>query len=142
MSCNYHKFNLAVISLVLDYNGILEKVNDHINKLLYSIPMAVLWKHSHLCAERRNCSRSSSTFAMVKRYIEICSLLPNKDHSEISEVLITDHESDEIHVFFQKLQDLDFMTLALKSVRTTLSDAPMMFNCVRAIPCIGAETWM
>ncbi|OWY91017.1 LOW QUALITY PROTEIN: hypothetical protein PHMEG_00040574 [Phytophthora megakarya] len=69
IDCASHRFNLAVKKFLTDYEPLLQQVNDLMSQLRQPNNAAEL---TPLRAKKRNATRWSSTYDMLKRYAEFC----------------------------------------------------------------------
>lgn len=130
IGCASHRFNLAMKDIISEYRDEITKVNDLMKKLSYQIPAAKLRRFTHLKAKISNETRWSSTYNMLKRYIEIKEYLPQLELPEIDELLLSDQDDLTIERLCQKFANLDSVTIALQDNSTTISKARCLFDSV------------
>jgi len=130
IGCHSHKFNLAMKDMLLEHDNVIEKVNVLMGKLSYSIPAALLRQKTSLCAKRCNTTRWSSTFEMMQRYCNIRHHLPEIDHPEVQELLLSEEENSDTDALLKRLTDLNSVTVELQSDCTTLEDCRVLFDGV------------
>ena len=79
MGCYSHRVNLCVIQLLNKFEHILRGVNDLMQKLGSMKKSAILRKATPLRPITRNYTRWSSTFMMLKRYLELKPFIDMND---------------------------------------------------------------
>lgn len=99
MFIGYHsdKFNLAMKGMTLDLEDIIGEVHILMKKLSFSIPAALLRRHTPLASKRNSGTRWTKTFELLNRYCKLRKLLQNIDHSEVRELLLFAEDDARAH---------------------------------------------
>lgn len=128
VGCYSHRYNLAmkdVISLSLPEVG---HVRELMRKLSYQIPAARLRRLTHLKAKIDNDTRWSSTYEMLKRYIDIKDVLPELGMPEIDDLLLIEEDHIQVVSTCKKLEDIDSITKKLQDPTISISDTRALFD--------------
>lgn len=130
VGCHSHRFNIALQDLLKPYTGVVDKINNLMQKLKFSIPAAKLRKYTPLVAKTKNSTRWSSTYEMIDRYRKIMPFLKKLDIENFDALLLLKKENEEVDELFIKLCDLQSVTKILQCDNTTLSEARVLFDAV------------
>lgn len=118
-----HRFNLAVKDLIEDEADIIDDVKLIMKKLSRGIPAAKLKRLTALKAQTNNSTRWSSTFHMIKRYIDLKPFIVQLDDPEIFALRLSGKQHNRIDKLYSTLSNLNSITLKLQENSTNISIA-------------------
>lgn len=127
VGCYSHRFNLAVKDVLTNNTLTIEKVQKIMKKLSCQLPAAKLRRFTHLKAKQNNVTRWSSTYDMLKRYVELREFLTLLD---IPDIFLSSREDAEVNSVLVTLSDLDSITKELQKESTTMCEARTLFDGV------------
>ncbi|RHY87092.1 hypothetical protein DYB37_010240 [Aphanomyces astaci] len=130
IGCTSHLFILFMSDMLADHADVIDKVNQLMTKLRFTLPAARLRRLTPLVAKTNNTTRWSSTYSMLKRYNEIKSFLIDINDNNIDVLRLNVVEDREVTTLLTKLEDLNAITLALQSEDCSLLDARQIFDTV------------
>ena len=81
IGCASHRFNLAVIKIIDEYETLITKIHNLMTKLLTLNNSAKLRKQTKLRPLTKNITRWSSIYSMVQIYNELKNYIDNTDAS-------------------------------------------------------------
>lgn len=108
----------------------ITKVNEIMRRLSNQIPAVMLREKTQLKAQEANQTRWSSTFHMLKRYLEIHQFLEEMDVANLAEHILSESQNAEVETLCKKLEEFDSVIIALQKESTTIADAPILFEAV------------
>lgn len=120
IGCASHRFNLAVVNIILKYNTKIQKMNTLIKKLQNLVPAAKLRRLRHLRALTANKTRWSSTFSMISRYRQIAKFIRKINDYEILDMIPDNRQNSDIEKLYDLLNDLDSVTKHFQSDNATI----------------------
>lgn len=97
-------------------------------RLLYSIPAALLRGFTTLAAQTDSITRWSSIYHMVLKYSEIREHVSKVEHADVKERLLCDDENQKVEELLRVLASLRSVTMKLKSKRMDILDAWNLFD--------------
>jgi hypothetical protein len=127
IGCASHRLNLAAKAFYQEFESILENINSIMKKLNTLKRAARLRLLTDLEPVTRNSTRWSSTFAMVKRFIEIKEYI---DFNDVELILLspTVIQIIEINDLILKLSDFQDYTKALQDVGLRMCQVRIIFD--------------
>lgn len=87
IGCASHRFNLAVKEYMLTYEEKLDDIQSLMKKLLNLKIAGALRRKTDLKPVIRNVTRWSSTYSMLKRFLQLKDILVSLNHPEVNEFL-------------------------------------------------------
>lgn len=130
VGCASHRFNLAVKDLMSDKSDIINNVRELMKKLRNPKRRAQLRNYTNLSPLVCNDTRWSSTYEMLRRYIEVKEHLPQLHVEEIDDLIPSRKEHDGILDLCKTLGSLDSVTKCLQKDSTTISEVRALFDTV------------
>lgn len=112
--CYSHSYNLAMKDVLFGYKIVIDKIHNLMRNLRYQIPAAKLRRVAHLTAQIDTETRWSSTFALVKRLLEMKEHVATLDLPELTELLLNEEEALVNTSLKHKLRDLEYVTKHLQ----------------------------
>ncbi|KAG6944644.1 hypothetical protein JG688_00016975, partial [Phytophthora aleatoria] len=128
VGCASHRYNLAVQRFLREHEGLLEDVNALVGQLRTKKNGARLRQHTELVAVKRNTTRWSSTFKMLKRYLEIKAAA--KQVETVEDLVPCARVHRKIEKFCEQMRALESVNKKLQSKETTIADARVLFDGV------------
>ena len=129
IGCNSHRLNLALKKLMEPHEGLLQKVQNLMKKLLSLKKSAVLRKKTELRPVLRNDTRWWSTFVMVERYIKLRPFLDESD-TDIVLLMLSPAEEIQIRVLHENLQKINSVSKKLQTEGTNLYEIRILFETI------------
>lgn len=127
IGCASHRLSLAVKEFLVAHENVLSKINQLMGKLKNLKMAARLREKTPLKAKKRNLTRWSSTFEMVKRYIEIKDFLPVDE--EIAALTPTPLQTQQlISLFDGVLTEIEAVTKYIQDDNRSLLDVREVFD--------------
>ncbi|ETP50571.1 hypothetical protein F442_04153 [Phytophthora nicotianae P10297] len=128
VGCASHRLNLAIQQYISEHEALLCQVNELMTQLRTKKNSASLGEYTDLRPVKRNVTRWSSTFKMVKRFVEFKDAV--KHVEAVDELMPRAPDCRKLEKLLEDLKALDSECLALQSNKTTLSDVRIMFDGV------------
>lgn len=128
--CYIYRYNLALCNVIPLSSGTVDSVCDWMHKLLYQIPAAHLRQLISLKVKVDNCTGWSSPSEMLKRYLEIHEQLTGLGRPEIHDLILAGANHEQEAGLCRKLDDFDFVTKKLQTLKISLSDTRTLFEGV------------
>eukprot|EP00644_Phytophthora_capsici_P002481 jgi/Phyca11/105488/e_gw1.11.548.1 len=130
VGCASHRLNLAIPQHVEEHEGFLSQVNELTSDV--SAPhqenAATLLKFTELQPAKRNATRWSSTFKMVRRFLQIKHAV--KHVEAVEELVPRAHDCRKLEKLDPDLRALDSICVTLQSNKTTHADVRTLFDGV------------
>ncbi|KAK1938966.1 hypothetical protein P3T76_009041 [Phytophthora citrophthora] len=126
--CASHRLNLATQQHVSTHKNLLAQVNELMCQLRTKKNAATLSKCTEVRLVKRNVNRWSSTFKMVKRFLQIKDAI--KHVEALEELVPRDRDCRKLEKLWEDLQALDSVCLTLQSNKTTRADVRVLFDGV------------
>ncbi|RHY26879.1 hypothetical protein DYB32_007205 [Aphanomyces invadans] len=126
VGCYSHKFNLAMKAYLVDYESELAAVHAIMGRLGRLRAGGELKRYTELKPVPRNVTRWSSTYKMVKRYIELLPTLPKLQ--SIRDIALNRCENDRLVQLAATLEQFETVTKILQSKSLDLADARTIFD--------------
>jgi hypothetical protein len=136
IGCYSHKLNLAVKAYQDGYSVIIRKVEEVMIALRTNNNFGILKEY---CREEKiqlrrpqlaNVTRWSSTYVMLKRYLELHGHLSHTSFGEINFMLLTAEELKILRELMPIVDDLNVATKALQREAITLLEARIIFDAI------------
>ncbi|KAK1945571.1 hypothetical protein P3T76_002619 [Phytophthora citrophthora] len=128
VGCASHRLNLAIQQHISTHENLLAQVNELMCQLRTKKNAATLSKYTELRPVKRNVTRWSSTFKMVKRFLQIKDAI--KHVEAVEEFVPRARDCRKLEKLQEDLQALDSVCLTLQSDKTTLADVRVLFDGV------------
>jgi hypothetical protein len=140
IGCYSHKFNLAVSQYQDGMHNILNKVEDVVKLMRTNNAFGLLKDYCEAAGiklkrpQLRNVTRWSSTYVMLKSYMELHPHLFDEAFESIDVIdkLLTPDEYVQLREYLPKLEELNDVSKALQSEALTLHEARTIFDVVLA----------
>lgn len=130
VGCASHRFNIAVRNFLNEKNFRISL--DKVQKLMVSLSSlknaAWLKAQGQLSARKRNETRWSSEFEMLKRFRELKDFLLASNRVEIIALMPSYSELLLLDECFATMEDFQSVTLALQAEATTLEEIRLLFD--------------
>lgn len=123
-----HRFNLAAKDILSGYTANIDSVNTLMVKLRNMLPSARLRKHNPLKPLRRNVTRWSSTYAMLRRYQEMKEFVTKLGLEDVTVLMASSADAILIDRLRVQLGELDSVTKSLQLKTTTMSEVWVIFD--------------
>lgn len=130
VGCASHRFNLAVKDLLLPHKDIILKVAEMMKKLRAPLKRAILRKFTDLTPIVCNVTRWSSTYDMLKRFLELRDVLPQLHIAELDDLMPVRRETQQLELLCSTLSELDSVTKCLQRDNTTMAEVRALFDTV------------
>ena len=138
IGCYSHKFNLAVSQYQECMESIIKKVEEVMKVMRNNNAFGILKEYCESKSMKlkrpqlRNITRWSSTYVMLKSYMELHSHLFHESFESIEVVdkLLTPEEYGNLREYLPKLEELNDVTKALQRESLTLVEARTIFDVV------------
>eukprot|EP00644_Phytophthora_capsici_P010693 jgi/Phyca11/104102/e_gw1.9.810.1 len=128
VGCASHRLNLAIQQHVAEHEALLSQVNELMCQLRTKKNAATLLKFTELRPAKRNVTRWSSTFKMVRRFLQIKHAV--KHVEAVEEFVSRARDCRKLEKLDQDLHALDSICVTLQSNKTTLADVRTLFDGV------------
>jgi hypothetical protein len=135
VGCASHKLNLALKKYLLDYEGLIEKVNKVMKQLVNSNILSGHLKETQKALNKpilrpivRNNTRWSSTYSMLTRYVKIEEVLRNDRMVQIHPGLLSVVEFTNCKNLLLILDELEYANKELQNESYTLNDVRILFD--------------
>jgi hypothetical protein len=117
VGCASHRLNLAVCRLYEkeEYSCLIQKVNALMDKLSTLKNASILRKKTHLTPEKRNQTRWSSTYNMLKKYRQLYPFLHDGFSDEFLVFIPSPAEHRSIELLLERLQAIDNVCVGIQS---------------------------
>ena len=129
IGCASHRFNLACKMYLVPFESSLSKINDLMKTLGNIKQAAKLRKSTDLEPIKRNVTRWSSTFQMLRRFFEIKSSIDEKD-PELACNLPSGQELLQLQKIMADLREFETITKQLQNSACTMSEVRAVFDTV------------
>ncbi|RHY69411.1 hypothetical protein DYB34_008694 [Aphanomyces astaci] len=116
--------------MITNHATVIDKVNALMTKLRFTLPAARLRHVTPLRAITLSATRWSSTFNMLKRYIELKPFLLAIADDSIDVLRLNVVEDREVTALLVTLEDLNSITLALQGDESSLLEVRQIFDTV------------
>ena len=113
IGCGSHRLNLAVKKFLEPYEPILQKIHELMGKLSNIKQAAKLRRTTALQPVKRNVTRWSSTYSMVKRFFELEQHLDPRD-AELIPFIPSRREEQELRNIFSDMKDFESVSKKLQ----------------------------
>ena len=130
IECASHRFALAVNKFIAGEMETVTKVNSLMVKLRTLRMSAKLREHTPLRPVLFNTTRWTSSSFMIKRYLEIKSVLIDhfSSYPHLLDLLLSPREEAAIEKLNEYMKILNSVTVALQRENLDLSNVRMLFN--------------
>ncbi|ETO99522.1 hypothetical protein F441_23063 [Phytophthora nicotianae CJ01A1] len=128
IGCASHRFNLAVCDYLTEYADLIAEVQVLCIQLRHPNNSAALAAFTGLKPLKANVTRWSSTYEMLKRYVEIRDAI--KMVQAVEDLVPRPSSHRRIVQLLSKLGDLDSVCVKLQSEELTLADVRLLFDAV------------
>jgi hypothetical protein len=134
IGCCSHKFNLAVSKYLSErYSDVIEKINNIMVKLSTIKNRKRLRKGTDLCPVKKNITRWTSTFDMIKRFLEIKDSIERHvlaHDRTLASTWLNIFEVEEVERLVIILVDFESVTKKLQSQDIKLSQVRTLFDTI------------
>lgn len=130
IGCASHRFNLAVCDIIESNSDTVQAIRSIMVKLRTLKYAAHLRNHIDLKPILSNTTRWSSTFQMLKRYIELIPAIREMDIAEINDLLPSNAKHSSITQLLETLSVMDSVCKQLQSESTTIADVRALFDAI------------
>ncbi len=113
-----------------DEENLLCKMNTMIVKLRSFLISAKLKKLTNLKLKSRNITRWSSTYEMMKRYVQLREFLPSLEPDYIAALSLSPSKNRRVDSFILQLKPLQSVNKLLQNNNNTVSDTCALFDAV------------
>ena len=128
IGCASHRFNLAVKEYMLTYEEKLDDIQSLMKKLLNLKIAGALRRKTDLKPVIRNVTRWSSTYSMLKRFLQLKDILVSLNHPEVNEFLPDGRQVNSLEALEKNLKVLESVTKALQNSRVNLAQVRLLFE--------------
>lgn len=136
IGCASHRFNLAVNLIIAEYKDQVDQIQNLMINLRHVNNAAELARSTNLKPLKANATRWSSTFEMLKRYVEIRDAIMTV--SAVEELVPRGAAHRRVLSLLTKLEELDSVCIKLQAEKRSLGDVRLLFDaCVAKYPIMG-----
>lgn len=129
VGCASHRLNLAVKQFCASFETTLGKINQLMSKLQGIKQAAKLRRFTDLTPVKRNVTRWTSTYSMIKRYFELLAFIDCRD-SDLVPFIPTRREEDELRQKLEALEDFHSVCLSIQSSSLNLLQVRRLFDAL------------
>lgn len=129
VGCGSHRLNLAVKRVLEPFEPILKKIHELMGKLSTIKQAAKLRRATTLQPIKRNVTRWSSTFSMLKRFFELEEHLDTRD-SELIPFIPSRKEAQDLRNFLLDLKVFEAVSKKLQEADINLLDQRKLFDAL------------
>ena len=129
IGCASHRFNLACKKYLQPFEDNLQRINSLMVILRNLKQAGKLRTKTHLEPVKRNVTRWSSTFAMLKRFFELKPFLDESDE-ELAQHIPSGREMIELQKLLDDMAQFESITKKLQESTISLSDVRSLFDTV------------
>ena len=117
VGCASHRLNLAICRLCdkEEYSYLIQKVNVLMDKLTTLKNASILRKKTHLNPEKRNYTRWSSTYNMLKKYKKLSPFLQDGFSDDFLVFIPSPAEHRSIELLTDRLKAVDDVCVGIQS---------------------------
>ncbi len=129
IGCGSHRLNLAVKKFLEPFESILKKIHELMGKLSTIKQAAKLRRVTTLQPIKRNVTRFSSTFSMLKRFFELEEHLDTRD-SELIPFIPSRREEQDLRILLSDLKVFESVSKKLQEADINLLVQRKLFDAL------------